>query len=258
MNRLGIGLVATVAGATLLLLSGGEAYAQDPSASASVSASATPVSIAPTTTVKDEAPDHDKVVNHFAVGYFGVTNLPIGPGAVGTNFVPTPIIGARYWLMRGIGIDGGIGFSTLSGSTETVTGGTSVTADHNSQLGFALHVGVPLALAAGHHFTFELVPETNLGFTSGTLKNPNPGPDTNLSGFLWQLGARIGGEIQFGFIGIPELALEGSVGLYMQRQVAKSSVDPNSASDGAWSVATTVGSNPWAIFTNNISALYYF
>jgi hypothetical protein len=240
--RFGIGLAMTLAGAAALLLTS-EARAQQPT----------------TTTERDDVTDHDKVVNHFAVGYFGITNLPIGPVPVGANFVPTPIIGARYWLMRGIGIDVGLGFSTLSGSAETVTGGTSVTADHNSQLGFALHAGVPLALAAGKHFTFEVVPETNLGFTSGTIKNPAPGmPDTNISGFLWDIGGRIGGEIQFGFIGVPELALEGSVGLYLQRQVAKSSIDPNSASDGSWSFGTSVGPSPWAIFTNNISALYYF
>jgi hypothetical protein len=243
MNRSIFGL-AVIGGAAALILSAAEARAQDPTT-------------APT--VRDEGPDHDKVVRHFAVGYFGINNLPIGPGAVGTNFVPTPIIGARYWLNRGIGIDVGLGFSTLSGSTENVTNGNSITTDHNSQLGFGLHAGVPLALATGKHFTFEVVPEANLGFTSGTIKNPVPNmADTSISGFLFSVGGRIGGELQFGFIGVPELALEGSVGLYMQRVTAKSSQDQTSASDGAWQLGTTVGSNPWAIFTNNISALYYF
>jgi hypothetical protein len=44
----------------------------------------------------------------------------------------------------------------------------------------------------------------------------------------------------------------------LQRQAVKVKVDPNSASDGSWTLTTTVGSDPWALFTNNISALYYF
>jgi hypothetical protein len=241
MKRMNIG-IATVAGALALLSVAEDARAQ-----------------VPPTTTNNEQSDHDKVVGHFAVGYFGITNLPIGPVPVGANFVPTPIIGARYWFMRNLGIDVGLGFSTLSGSSSATNNNVTVSADHNSQLGFALHGGVPIALAVGRHFTFELVPEANLGFTNGTIKSAMPNtPDTGTSGFLFDIGARIGGEIQFGFIGLPELALEGSVGLYLQRQSASQSVDPNSASDGSWAFGTTVGSSPWAIFTNNISALYYF
>jgi hypothetical protein len=250
-----------------------EAFAQDATGGASIStsgatAAARGTAPVPTTKEDDNTPDHEKFVGHFAVGYFGLANLPIGTApaaganAVGVGSLSAPVIGMRYWLQRMIGIDAGIGFANSSGSTEVVVNGTSVSTDKPSYTGFAIHGGVPLALAAGKHFTWELIPELNLGFTSSTIKAPAmspPGtPDQNFSGFLFNVGARVGAEIHFGFIGVPELALQGSVGLLLQRQAVKVKVDPNSASDGSWTIGTTVGSDPWALFTNNISALYYF
>lgn len=217
----------------------------------------------PAAAAHDETPDHDKFVGHFAVGYMGVNALPIGAGSptaptLGT--VNAPVIGARYWLQQMVGIDFGIGFATSSGSTEISNGTNSTTNDNPSNLGFAFHGGVPLALARAHHLTFEVVPEVNLGFTNGTIKGTgmNPPPDVSLSGFRFDVGGRVGAEIHFGFIGIPQLSLEGSVGLYLRRNAAKIKQDVNSGSIGTWNIGTTVGSDPWALFTNNISALYYF
>jgi len=122
---------------------------------------------------------------------------------------------------------------------------------------------VPLGLAHAKHFTFEVVPEFTIGTTSGTIKGVTPPgqmtvPDTSLSGFKFDIGARVGAEIHFGFIGVPQLALEGSIGFYFRRETFKIKQDPNSASDGTSTFTTSVGSDPWALFVNNISALYYF
>jgi hypothetical protein len=162
-----------------------------------------------------------------------------------------------------IGIDGGIGLGWSTGSVENVTGGTSTTNDKKSKFGTALHVGVPLALAHGKHYSFLVVPEAAIGFTSGTIKGvPPPGgvapPDQDLSGFLLDIGGRVGAEIHFGFIGVPQLSLEGSVGLSFRRSSFKWKQDNNSASDGTTTLGTSVQSDPWAIFVNNISAFYYF
>ncbi|KAJ8138559.1 hypothetical protein OY671_008228, partial [Metschnikowia pulcherrima] len=118
--------------------------------------------------------------------------------------------------------------------------------------------GVPIAFAHGKHYTFELIPETTLGFTSGTQKGTNGVADTNFSGFLWDIGARVGAEIHFGFIGVPELALEGGIGLYFRRETYKVKQDPNSSSDGTSTFATSLQGNPWALFSNQVSAIYYF
>ena len=203
---------------------------------------------------EDKTIDHDKFVGHFAIGYMGISQLPIATAdGGGTGVITTPVIGGRYWLRRGMGIDAGIGFALASGST--TNGPTSV--DKPSQLGFALHGGVPLALAYGKHYTFELIPEATVGFTSASVKGNNV--DVDLSGFRLDLGARAGAEIHFGFIGVPELALQASIGLYIHRE--SRTVSPKGgqdSTDGTTTIATSVQGDPWALFANNISALYYF
>jgi hypothetical protein len=192
--------------------------------------------------------DHDSVVNHFGVGYFGITNLPLGAGAPGgggggvtTSSIAAPVIGARYWFAQKVGVDAGIGFS-----------------DSHAGWGVALHAGLPLALASAKHMTFELVPEATIAFAGNSASGQSAASDLTYSGFLLDLGARVGGEIQFGFIGIPQLALQASVGLSLQHKSYGVSNASTSGSTGSTTFATTVGSDPWGIFTDTISALYYF
>jgi hypothetical protein len=196
--------------------------------------------------VDDGSADHDKVVGHFGITYFGVSQIPVASGTGARDNIPAPAIGVRYWLNRSIGIDAGLGFGFTTGSSEAVNAATTTTVDQPSRFGLLLHGGVPFALAAGKHYTFEFIPELNVGFGTGTIKqvgNPAP-PDVNLSGLKLDLGARVGAEVHFGFIGIPELALQASVGLFLRRE--------------SWKSSTTVNCEPWAIFANNISAIYYF
>jgi len=274
------GMIASIA---IGLLGTKTARAQDAQAGGSVGASAsgsgsaqvsaaapvTPAPAAATTTTTagaaekdDTTPDHELVIRRFAVGYMGVSQLPIAAGGPTNNAltrdnVNAPIIGARYWVSRLLGIDAGLGLGLTSGSTETVSNAGSVSNDNPSRFGLAFHGGVPLALVHGKHYSFEVVPETNIGFTSGTIKTQNA-PNQDLSGFRFDLGARAGAEIYFGFIGVPQLALQASVGLYFRREVFKWKQDANSVSVGATSLASSVQADPWALFVNNVSALYYF
>jgi hypothetical protein len=257
---------------------------------------ATVTTPAATTTGKEDAKkddgitDHEKVVGKFGVMYFGITQQPIGtgdpriapgnPGALGRATVQTPVIGMRYWLQERLGIDVGLGFNFFSSSSSVEQSGAAQrTTDGPAVLAFALHGGLPLAFAYGKHYKFLLVPEINFGYATQTqaAQNVPPGQptpsDIHRTGLRFDVGARVGTEIQFGFIGIPELALQASVGLNFRRQVWHASRDaeaanpaapnpvtanPASASDGETSFGTTVQSDPWALFTNNISAIYYF
>lgn len=203
--------------------------------------------------------DHDRFKGHFAVGYMGLSSLPIG-NATGTPDTPlvAPVIGGRYWFPdRIFGVDAGLGFYTTSGSSQSTSGGVTVSTDHESKTGFALHGGVPFALATGRHYVFEVVPELNVGFTTGTIKNPGM-PDTSVGGFRFDLGARAGCEIHFGFMNVPELALQASVGLFLTRTSTSASTGPSSGGDGTWLMTTSLVDDPWQIFVANIQALYYF
>lgn len=204
--------------------------------------------------------DHSKMVGRFAVGYLGTQTMRVGnvDGAGGFNgTVTAPVIGGRYWLDNMVGIDAGIGFLLSSGSTEVA--GTST--DKAGVTAFILHGGVPLSLADSGHFSFQIIPEANIGFagTGDTLAGPN---ELSGSGFLLNVGARAGAEIQFGFIGIPELSLTGSVGLFLTHSsssvTSKVGGTETDSSDTNFSIATTLGPDPWDLFTGSISALYYF
>lgn len=219
----------------------------------------------------DGVTDHEKVIGRFAVGYMGVSQLPLGGGnaadAVSKSSVDAPVIGVRYWLNRRIGIDAGLGIALASSSLDIERNNQTTTSDGPAIFGGMLHGGVPIALNTGKHYTFQVVPEANIGLTQRTdrFQGQNPPPDLKHSGFRLDVGARVGAEVHFGFIGVPELALQATVGLYFSRQVWRNSQDsgpglptPLSSTIGESELSTNVQSNPWAIFTNNIAALYYF
>jgi hypothetical protein len=196
--------------------------------------------------------DHDAVVGRLAVGYLGRNGIPLpalaGGGA--PTVVDAPVIGIRYWLSDMLGIDAGLGFGFTSGSVDAAGTSTDLPGWHL----FMLHGGVPLSLASAGHFSFQVVPELNLGFAgaSGTAA----GMDTSASAFHLDIGARAGAEIHFGFINVPQLSLQGSVGVRMN--IDSTSGDPGDTGTSNFSFATTVGDNPWNIFTSNVAALYYF
>lgn len=230
----------------------------------------------------DGMTDHERVVGRFAVGYMGASDLPLpvitsvpavpqgqAPGrAVSTaGTLNAPVIGARYWLTPRFGIDAGLGIGWSAGSTENVAGNTTVSTDKAARFGFILHGGVPIALVSAKHYTFQVVPEFNVGYatTSGRAVIPpgspntlTAGPDASASAFRLDIGARAGAEIHFGFIGVPQLALQATVGLYFQTVSTNVKRDTFSDSDSSTGIGTTVQADPWALFTKNISALYYF
>lgn len=268
MKRTILSVVAVILGSTFATSAMAQQDAKMGQAPAQ-STAATPIAAKP----EDDSPDHERFIGHFAVGYFGISQIPIAtataalPGATlpngyGAGSVTSPIIGARYWLRRGLGIDAGIGIGYTGGGTTTVAGNTTTTVSGPSAFGFALHAGVPFALAEGHHYVFEFVPETTFGFATGGVKGQavgnQAGPDTSVNGVRFNLGARIGAELHFGFIGVPELALQASIGLYFQYGSYSASTANNSISTNGTSFATTVNGDPWAIFADTISALYYF
>ena len=194
--------------------------------------------------------DHSLFVGDFAIGFLGFENLSIADAAGALTDVSAPVIGGRYWLDSFMGIDAGIGFNFASQST--TTGDT--TTDDPQPAAFVLHGGLPLALVDTRYFVFEVVPELNIGFTGNTVD------DVELRGFHLDLGARAGGEVHFGFIGIPQLALQAGIGVSLayDRVSATNDAAGVDISGSRTFFGTTVGNNPWDIFTSSVSALYYF
>ncbi len=200
--------------------------------------------------------DHASVVGHWGVGYLGISSLPIGAGCCDTNGLPqlgtisAPVIGVRYWFRDTLGVDAGLGLGIATGTAQP------------SAYGFAFHAGLPIALAQSRHAAFEVTPEATVGFTTGTIPVLAGGVSAaggSVGGLLLRAGARIGAEVHFGFIGLPELALQATVGLYWRTETYHFDQNggvPISASSTL--ITTSVNDNPWGIFTDSIAALYYF
>jgi hypothetical protein len=209
--------------------------------------------------------DHELFFKHFAIGFMGATTTPIanaasrGGGAISREQVPTVTVGGRYWFAENMGVDVGLGLSWIGGSTTTVNGPVSTTVDDATTFGGRLHGGLPISFANARHYSFLVIPELNIGYTTRTIAGVGPNtPDTTQTGFNFDLGARAGAEVYFGFIGVPELSLQATLGLGFSYDRVKASTDNNSSSVGSSGIATTLQQPPWAIFTNAISAFYYF
>ncbi len=211
--------------------------------------------------------DHDDMVGHLGVGYLGRATIPYGlyQGAA-TPQAPVPVIGVRYWMNPLLGLDLGAGLWIGGTSTDVSAPNTpTISSDGPKPTAFVLHAGVPLALASSRHFSFQVIPEANFGYAKvsqdAVLTANNL---TKQAGTHLDLGARVGAEIHFGFMGIPQLSLVGSVGLRFNYDKHTYDTTPpggpggTRVSTGAWDISTTVNESPWNIFISNVGAFYYF
>jgi hypothetical protein len=216
---------------------------------------------APAAQVTQGDSDHDAMIGHVGFGFLGRRNMQIADsdaaGAPIERPIEAPVIGMRYWIDQLLGLDLGVGFSSSSGTVEA--NNTSV--DKANYLAAIIHGGVPLSLVSGKHYSFQIVPELNVGIATGSV-TPQPGEEITYSGFHLDLGARVGSEIHFGFMGLPQLALQGSVGVGLAVDNTKWTDNLNgietSVSDSDTTIGTSVQNSPWNIFTSNVAALYYF
>lgn len=211
----------------------------------------------------EEAPatDHARVTGSVGFGWFGVSEIPLGEL---DQAVAAPAIGVRWWISERIGADLGIGLAILSDESSTAQDGATVF-DRNgpSTVAFLLHLGAPIAVHAGRHYTLLVVPELNIGFGRSEVTSDQSGdvadPVTvERSGLRFDLGGRVGAEIQFGFIGIPELALEGSVGLFFTRLSARVEQGATVEEASSSQLTTTAFNSPWDFFRSSVAARYYF
>lgn len=207
---------------------------------------------------RDGRDDHMQVVQAAGLGFVGVVDVPIGDAGAGVATISAPTLGIRYWFGEGVGLDVGIGLGYQGGNASA--GGTSIPQDD----GFAMtiHGGVPIAIWHDSHFTFEIIPELNLGFSTGTIYGAVSDEDRGRSGFLLSLGARAGAEIQFGFMGIPNLSLMATVGLAFQYLSASLGENRSGTVQGSsfntWALGTSLQGEPWDIFIGSLTAFYYF
>jgi len=195
--------------------------------------------------------DLDVEAHPWAIGYSGLSQVPIGLTTTGTDMT-IPAIGLRYWTSPTVGIDLALGFGWTDGSSKI--SGSNV--DKSALYGFLLQGGVPLALSRRRHLSFQVVPYAAIAH-GGTSSGTGPGK-VDFSGTRFDLGARAGFELFFGFIGMPELALNATVGVQFELRQYSADNGSTTSSDTTYGISTTVQNNPWDIFAGNVAARYYF
>lgn len=234
--------------------------ANQPAAAAPAPAAVEPPPLPPPVDATHQT-DHERVVGGFGVGLLGnaaLDNLTFGN-------INAPILGVRHWVSDAWGIQAGLGVAHQSGTVSNNISNQS-NVDDPTYWGLAAHVGVPLALYHDKHYTFLILPEATFGYSTWRQEDDkNELGDQGVSGRAWLLdvGARAGAEVQFGFMGLPMLSLQGTVGAHMTyRDSGVKSVDDTGkeVEQGHYTLGLTTANynDPWDIFVSSISALYYF
>jgi hypothetical protein len=133
-----------------------------------------------------------------------------------------------------------------------------------SVIAIGLHGGLPLVFAHSGHFVFEVVPQLNLGLASGDQDIVAAGTQTSwdVSGFLLEVACKVGAEIHFGFIDIPQLSLQATLGLGLRLESRSAeNTNPGGATttheQSLTRIATGVDGAPWDIFVGSLTAIYY-
>lgn len=195
-------------------------------------------------------PDLDVEARRWAIGYAGISQVPVGSPMI--QDITAPAIGLRYWATALVGVDFAVGFSWSGGSVDA---GGMVT-DKDSVSGYVVQAGVPLALSTHRHVSFQVIP--TLSFAQGQASIGAGMAAIDFSGLRFDVGARSGFEVFFGFIGIPELSLSATVGLQFELRRYTFETADTRQHDTTTGFSTTVQSNPWDIFAGNVAARYYF
>ena len=222
--------------------------------------------------------DRSRWIGRVGIGFYGLHAIPL-PQASAHLVDPTdpnspfqlnvddisrtiaaPAIGIRYWFSSDVGLDVAIGFRTHGGTDRSVDPNGTRQSDLESQTAFLVHGGLPIVL--GKHVSVQLTPELNLGFSNGKWRPAPTGghlpPTVDESGFLLQAGARIGAEVFFGFIGMPEISLDASLGGHLQTRNASVSAGNAEMTRSETGFSTNAFNSPWDFFTSSLAARYYF
>lgn len=264
--RAALSIVLAAAVATVSSVAG----AQD------LNAASTPTSTGGSITDTSGITDHAVVTNHLALRYFGSTSVP-ALSFQGTMVTPTGsqslhTIGIRYWLNGRLGIEGGLslGFASGGSTTTNQTGGTTTTVsnDNPNFFGIGIHAALPIMLAEAKHLSIYLSPYLDLDYgTSSITTGAGTGTtDNSLGAFSLRIGATAAAELQFGFLGLPQLGLIAQFGFGIAytslsgKSVTLSTNDTTTTSNSSFRLGTTIGPNYGLadIITGTISAVWYF
>lgn len=211
-----------------------------------------------------DARDFDQVAGRWGAAFFGVRSVDFGSFPPGVpNTVEVVTLGVRRWMAPGSmgssrtwGIDAGLGFGYGRTKTETPVTGGGTSSAQASGFGLGFHLGLPVALAQGRHVTALLAPEVDLLYASGKADQGTPLRIIDWRGFGFDVGARLGAEVYFGFLDMPQLALEGSLGVKVRYDSV--TMKPKAVGQSDVSHWRMGSDRPLGFLAGNVAVIYYF
>ena len=228
--------------------------------------------------------DHDKSVGTWAVGFLGARQVPqavAGANAVvidgngsatvriDEGDITVPTFGVRRWFSKRVGFELSLGFNVQSGDVEQdipnpdPAQSQRVERSTPSTKAFAVRAGLPISVYAAKHLNVLFLPEFDFGLSSQTIEAYNvstSGDPLNLqlSGMMVGAGARLGAELSFGFIDVPQLSLQSAWGARFEWRQRRGKIGDAEMKVSENAIGTSWFGSPWDIFAGSISLLYYF
>jgi hypothetical protein len=204
--------------------------------------------------------DHDEVVGHLAIAYFGISQVPIGSQAGASDTVSAPAIGVRYWLNERFGIDVGLGFGfSSSGGTAYAPNSADVDLAGPGRFAMLLHGGLPISMYHGGHYNLLIIPELNIGFSSG-IDDADASTTTDdilLSGFMLEIGARAGAEWHLEVLDIPQATLQVTVGLGLGYEHRNVENDAGAGRSFGTFGISTIGADLGDLLSSSVQVMLY-
>jgi len=178
-----------------------------------------------------------------------------------------PLFGVRYWFGPNLGLDVGAGFGTERGTFTRLVPNPDPALDRTEEgasarrTTFAARVSVPISFHSGRHHNLLVIPELDLGYSTATLpgfrqSTEGQALDLRLTGFGFGAGARLAGELHFGFWGVPELSLQASWGLRLDSDRRRGAIGVAETTLSGLAVGTTASSDPWRLVAGGLALMY--
>lgn len=183
--------------------------------------------------------------------------------------IVVPLFGGRYWFGQTVGLQLGVGFNVAGGTASRTIPNPDPAESKTtsfpavSTAAFAAQLGLPIAAVRGKHFAGLVIPEVALGLSSATVADfevsvSGDPLDLRLSALQFAAGARVGGEVRFGFWGVPELALQGAWGLHFEHNRRTGRIGDAEMTVARNGFGTAWASDPAASIVGGLGLLYYF
>lgn len=231
-----------------------------------------------------EPSDHDDQVGLIALAYHGTRAIPslatggshvvvADDGSATLTVTPDsstiPIFGVRYWFTRRIGLDVGAGIAFESGSFARRIPNPDPTKDRTEDgasarsLLLASRVALPISLHAGRHYNLMVIPDVTLGVSRASLpafQKSTSGEDLDLQLTAVGIGAgaRVGAEVSFGFVGVPELSVQAAWGVQLEAMKRTGRIGAAEATLSDLALGSSTGGGAWRWLTGGFSVFYGF